>query len=154
MQFNRALIAAALFLAGGAARAWAPDPGIQRTLLSGRPYSDVTPSTEGAGLIQAAIDIAAPPKTVWGVMNDCPALKKIIGGLVGCRIVSGDPAHGWDIREQVTKGNFFIPRIRNVVRNEYQPYTSIRFRKAGGDLMIEEGEWRLESLDSGAQPPG
>jgi len=54
------------------------------------------------------------------------------------------------VREQITRGNLFIPSIRNVVRADYQPYSLIRFRRVGGDLKAEEGEWRLEPLDGGA----
>jgi hypothetical protein len=129
-----------------AAAAWAPDVGQQSVLESGRPFSEVIP----AGQIQAAIDIAAPPKIVWTVMNDCSGLNRIVQSMLSCRILRGDARQGWDIREQITKGNLFVPTIRNVVRNDYQPYTLIRFRKAGGDLKAEEGEWRLEPLNGGA----
>jgi hypothetical protein len=133
-----------------AASAWAPDVGEQSVLKSGRPFSEVIPSTDGAGQIQAAIDIAASPKIVWTVMNDCNGLNRIVQSMMSCRILDGDARQGWDIREQITKGNFFVPTIRNVVRNDYHPYTLIRFRKAGGDLKAEEGEWRLEPLNGGA----
>lgn len=133
-----------------AANAWTPDVGEQAILVSGKPFSEVIPSTDGAGQIQAAIDIAASPKTVWTVMNDCGDMNRIVLSMTSCRILSGDLRRGWDIREQITKGNFFVPTIRNVIRNDYQPYTLIRFRKAGGDLKAEEGEWRLEPLKGGA----
>ncbi len=132
-----------------AATAWAPDIGQQAVLVSGRPFSEVIPSTDGAGQIQAAIDIAAPPKIVWTVMNDCSGMNRIVLSMTSCKVLSGDSRNGWDIREQITKGNFFVPTIRNVVRNDYQPYSLIRFRKAGGDLKSEEGEWRLEPLNGG-----
>ena len=142
--------ASALTCVATAADAWAPDPGEQAVLVSGRPFSEVIASVDGAGQIQAAIDIAAPPKVVWTVMNDCNGMHRIVLSMTSCRILSADPRHGWDVREQITKGNLFVPTIRNVVRNDYQPYTLIRFRKAGGDLKSEEGEWRLEPLDGGA----
>ena len=144
------LLGALPILAASFAYAWVPDPGAQATLASGKPFSEVLASTEGAGQIQAAIDIAAPPKTVWTVMNDCKGISRIVASMTICRVLSADPRHGWDIREQVTKGNLFIPTIHNVIRNDYQPYTLIRFRKAGGDLKVEEGEWRLQPLDGGA----
>ncbi len=136
------------FLATAAA-AWAPDVDQQAILLSGRPFSEVIPSTDGAGQIQAAIDIDAPPKVVWTVMNDCSGMNRIVLSMTSCRILSGDARRGWDVREQITRGNLFVPTIRNVVHNDYQPYTLIRFRKAGGDLKAEEGEWRLEPLKGG-----
>ncbi len=132
------------------AKAWAPDVSAQAILASGKAFSEVVPSVGGAGQIQAAIDIAAPPKTVWTVMNDCAGISRIVVSMTSCKILSADLRHGWDIREQITRGNLFVPTIRNVVRNDYQPYTLIRFRKAGGDLKSEDGEWRLEPLNGGA----
>jgi hypothetical protein len=71
--------------------------------------------------------------------------------VIDCRILQGDAGRGgWDVRETVTKGGLFIPTIHNVYRSDYQPYSLIRFRKAGGDLRVEEGEWRLEALNGGA----
>jgi len=136
-------------LAAGVAWAWAPTPEVARTLVQGQPWSDVSPADDGAGLIHAAIDIAAPPKTVWAVMTDCKLANRLVVTLTSCKIIQGDLQHGWDVREQVTRGNFFVPTIHNVVHNDYQPYTLIKFRKAGGDLRIEEGEWRLEPLPGG-----
>ena len=54
------------------------------------------------------------------------------------------------MRETVTKGNLIVPTIHNVVREELQPYTVIKFQKAGGDLREEQGEWRLVALQGGA----
>lgn len=131
--------------------AWAPSPSQQRWLALGHPLAEVTPGGEGAGLIHAAIDIPAPPRTVWVVMNDCRYIRRLIASAVDCRTLQGDAEKGgWDIKETVTKGNFFIPAIHNIYRSDYQPYSLIRFRKAGGDLRVEEGEWRLQALDNGA----
>ncbi len=133
------------------AAAWAPGPGAARDLGSGQAYSEVAPAADGAGLIHAAIDIPAPPRVVWMVMNDCRYIRRLITSAVDCRVLQGDAEHGgWDIKETVTKGNFFIPTIHNIYRSDYQPYSLIRFRKAGGDLRVEEGEWRLEPLNNGA----
>jgi hypothetical protein len=137
--------------ASSGACAWAPDLAAQRVLAKGQPFSEVAAGEDGAGLIHAVIDIAAPPRTVWAVMNDCRMIKKLITSAQTCRVLQGDAVHnGWDIKETVTKGNLFIPSIHNVYRSDYQPYTLIRFRKAGGDLKVEQGEWRLEALNNGA----
>jgi hypothetical protein len=146
-------IAAALggLLAAPLARAWAPAGQDMRVLGAGQPVSEVMAADGGAGLIHAAIDIPAPARTVWMVMNDCRFIKRLITSALSCRIVQGDAEHtGWDIKETVTKGNFLIPSIHNVYRSDYQPYSLIRFRKAGGDLKVEEGVWRLVSINNGA----
>lgn|GEM_PF-467776 len=149
VKFKSIAVVSALVSLASVARAWAPSANEQQILVSGQAFSEVLPSPDGAGQIQAAIDIAAPPKTVWTIMNDCHGMNRIVASMTSCKILSGDVRRGWDVREQITKGNFFVPTIHNVIRNDYQPYTLIRFHKAGGDLRIEEGEWRLEALDGG-----
>lgn len=138
------LMLAALAVAG------ALDAGAQHTLTQGRPWSDVSSSTEGASVIRGAVDINAPQKLVWQVMNDCRAAQRMITTMTSCKTLDGDMRQGWDVREQITRGNMFVPTIRNVVRNDYQPYSLIRFHRVGGDLRIEEGEWRLQPLNGGA----
>jgi hypothetical protein len=141
----------AAFASSVAATAWTPPPAAQRVLVGGMPYSEVAPGPDGAAQIHAAIDIAAPPKVVWSVMNDCRYFKRLIANAVDCRIVQGDAERaGWDVRETVTAPGLFVPTIHNVYRSEYQPYSRIRFRKAGGNLKVEDGEWRLEALNNGA----
>jgi hypothetical protein len=133
------------------AAAWAPAAAAVRTLTGGQPYSEVSAAADGAGLIHAAIDINAPPKVVWMVMNDCRYISKLITSALSCRVLQGDAErNGWDIKETITKGGFFIPSIHNVYRSDYQPYTLIKFRKAGGNLKVEDGLWRLEPLNNGA----
>ncbi len=144
-----AVLAAAVFLAGPVL-AWAPNARVQRALLSGQSWAEVLPAADGAGLIHAAIDIAVPPRVVWAVMTDCKMAARLIATLTSCKVVEGDRDRGWDVREQITRGNLFVPAIRNLVRNDYQPFSLIRFHRVGGDLKVEEGEWRLEPLDGGA----
>ena len=141
-----------LLLAAGSAAAnltWAPGGQIQRTLAEGRPYAEVSPADGGAGLIHAAVDIAAPARVVWEVMRDCRLASRLVSTVTSCKVLQSDDAHGWDVRETITRGNIFIPSIHNVVRADYQPYSSIRFHKVGGNLKQEEGEWRLEPLAGG-----
>lgn len=100
-----------------------------------------------AARITAAIDIDAPPQRVWAVMTDCAQARRIIANLTVCRTV--ERGAGWDVREQVTKGNLFVPTLRNLVRSDYQPYRLIRFRSVGGDIQVMEGFWRLEPIRGG-----
>jgi hypothetical protein len=143
-----ALLAAAA--AVGPACAWAPDPQIERTLAGGQAWAEVLPDAGGAGLIHAAIDIAAPPRVVWSVMTDCRLASRLVISVTSCKVLQSDPKSRWDIREQVTRGGIFFPALHNVFRSDYQPYSLIRFHRLSGDLKIEEGEWRLEPIDGGA----
>lgn len=148
---KRVQASAAVLIAWLAAGAWAPDPTALKGAAGGQAWSEVQAGPDGAALIHAVIDIPVAPRTVWAVMNDCRYIPKMIGSVVSCRIVQGDAEHGgWDVRETVTRGNFFIPTIQNLYRSDYQPYSLIRFHKVGGNLKVEQGEWRLESLNGGA----
>jgi uncharacterized protein YndB with AHSA1/START domain len=150
-RIGAGLTSLTVFLAGAtSASAWAPNAQVERQLVRGVSWAEVLPSADGAGLIHAAIDIAAPPRTVWAVMTDCRLAARLMVSITSCRIMQGDQRTGWDVREQVTKGNLFVPPIRNVIRADYQPYSLIRFHREGGDLRIEEGEWRLAPIDGGA----
>jgi hypothetical protein len=129
---------------------WEPPRDVQRQLVVGKAWADVLPDTNGAWLVRAAIDIPAPPRTVWGVMTDCRLAARLVITVTSCKILSGNQDNGWDIREQVTRGSMFLPEIHNVLRADYQPYAAIRFHRAGGDLKAEDGQWRIEPLAGGA----
>jgi hypothetical protein len=137
-------------LSATAAPAWAPTASGEQDLKEGRPVSQVDPAPDGAVMIHAAIEIPAPPKVVWSVMSDCAKANRLVVTVTSCRILESDPAHNTEVRETVTKGNFIVPTIHNVVREQLQPYTVIKFEKAGGDLKEEQGEWRLVALQGGA----
>ena len=140
-----------LLLAATPSLGWAPTAAARKTLQGGHAWAEVLPDTDGAALIRAAVDITAPPSTVWTVMTDCKLASRFITDLASCTVLKGDQRQGWDVRDQFSKGNMFLPEIHNVVRSEYQPYSAIRFKRAGGDLQIEDGEWLLEPLDGGAR---
>jgi uncharacterized protein YndB with AHSA1/START domain len=129
------------------AAAWEPDGAARASMRSNGAWADVQPAPNGAGLIHGAVDIAAPPQLVWRIMTDCRETPKLITSADPCRVMSSGP--GWDVREQTTRGGLFVPTIHNIYRSDYQPFTLIRFHKVGGDLKVEEGEWRLEPLNGG-----
>lgn len=143
-------IAAAAVLLPAIAAAWTPGPATLAVLAQGQAWSEVLPDTDGAAMIHAAVDIPASPSVVWAVMTDCRMAARLVRNVTLCRVLQTGPGGRWDTREQVTKGNLFIPTIRNVYRSDYEPHARIRFHRVDGDLRIEEGEWRLESLNGGA----
>jgi hypothetical protein len=152
--FSMAVALASLSVFSSAATAaigaWTPDAKLQRELSRGVAWAEVLPSADDAGLIHAAIDIDAPPRVVWAVMTDCRLAARLVTSVTSCRIVQGDQRAGWDVREQVTKASLFVPELHNVFRSDYQPYSLIRFHRLGGDMRVEEGEWRLEPIKGGA----
>ena len=142
------IIAACVFVAVRAS-AWDLDSPAVSALRAGQAYAEVSGEPDGSGLIHGVVDIPAPPKLVWRVMTDCRETPKLITSADPCKVLSRDPAGAWDVREQVTRGGLFVPTIRNVYRSDYQPFSLIRFHRVGGDLKIEDGEWRFQPLDGG-----
>jgi carbon monoxide dehydrogenase subunit G len=137
-----------LALIAGMASAAPVPPSAEKTLAAGKPWVVVSPSGEAAA-IHGAIDIDASPRQVWAVLVDCAQARKVISNLTVCRVVEKGP--NWDVREQVSQGNMFLPTIRNVVRADYTPYSRITFRRTGGDMKILQGEWRLEPRGAGTR---
>ena len=139
----------ALTLPATRADAWEPDGSAQAAMRANGAWAEVEAQPGGVGLIHGAVDIAAPPRLVWRIMTDCRETPKLIASAEPCRVLSADPAGTWDVREQVTHGDWIVPTIHNVYRSDYQPYAVIRFHKVGGDLKVEDGEWRFEPLNGG-----
>lgn len=137
----RLLVMIAALLASAPAAAQPFSAGVKAELDGGKPYVDVR-SDGASGVIRAAIDIAAPRNTVWQVMIDCRLAPKLSPSMKSCRVLERDPQGRWDVRENVSRRTF-IPAIRNVYRQDYDPPDRITFRRTDGDLKTFEGEWRL-----------
>ena len=138
------LIAALLVCGVGPAGAADLPDRAQAQLQRGRPFVEVSPGPDGAsGVILAAIDVAAPQAVVWSVMTDCDLAPKMVVNLKSCRVVERDPRGRWDVREEVSKMNF-MPSVRTVYREDFDPPRAMAFRRTGGDLNIFEGDWKLE----------
>jgi uncharacterized protein YndB with AHSA1/START domain len=137
--------------------AWAPmalafelSPKAQAALAKREAFAEVAPDPDGiSGRVKAVVDIDAPPERVWRIMTDCASAKVMIATLASCRILQGEQARGWDVREHVTRRNLIFPGMRIVFRSDYEPFERIRFRLVEGDLKVEQGEWRLQALDGG-----
>lgn len=150
MRFGISIVLAIWAAFAGGAHAFDLTPKAQAALKRGEAYAEVTPDPDGvAGHVRAVIDIDAPIQKVWRTMTDCAAAKAMINTLTGCRVVEGDQARGWDIREHITRRNLVFPGMRIVFRSDYEPYSLIKFRLVEGDLKVQQGEWRLQGLDGG-----
>lgn len=103
------------------------------------------------GIVDAAIDVAAPRARVWPVLLDCARAPNFMPALKSCSVLSKDPSNAWDVREHRVSWTDFLPDTRNVFRSEYIKETSIRFTRVEGDLSILDGEWQLEPLDGGTR---
>lgn len=140
-----------LGLAARGAGAWELDAEALARLERGRPYVLVRPEPDGqTGLVRGAVDVEAPADVVWAVISDCSLAPRMVASLKSCRVVERDPAGRWDVREQVSRRTLLTPPVRSLVRFEYDPPHAIRFRRAGGDLRVLEGDWRLVPQAGGA----
>ena len=140
---------AALAAASGAAAFDLPAKA-QAALARGEAYADVSPDPDGiSGRVRGVIDIDASPDLVWKIMTDCATAGRLMTNLASCRVLSGDQKRGWDVREHITRRNLIFPGMRIVFRSDYEPVSRIRFHLVEGDLKVEQGEWRLQSLDGG-----
>jgi ribosome-associated toxin RatA of RatAB toxin-antitoxin module len=136
--------------ATGAQAAIAIDTAADARLAAGEVLVEaVTDETEGAARVSAVIDIGAAPDQVWAVMTDCARAPKFVPDLVSCRILESDPKGAWDVREHIIDWAWFLPKVRNVFRSDYEPPRVLRFRRVDGDMARSEGEWRLEALNGG-----
>lgn len=117
----------------------------------GSAWASVTADDDtGLAHVQGGVDIDAPPDLVWRVMTDCKNAFQLITNLKSCKIVDGDMAKGWDVREHVTGNTFIFPGLRIVFRSDYTPYSKIAFHLVDGDLKTEEGVWTLTPIKAGA----
>lgn len=140
----RLLMTIAVLLAASPAVAQPFSASVLAELDGGKPYVDVR-SDGSSGIIRAAIDIAAPRDTVWRTMTDCGLAPKLSPSLKSCRVLERDPKGRWDVRENISRRTF-VPAVRNVYRQDYEPPTRITFRRTDGDLQAFEGEWRLTQV--------
>jgi len=149
-RWTGALIGLAAAALAGGVQAFEPSPKAQAMLARGEAHADVSADPDGiSGRVRGVVDIDAPPKHVWKVMTDCATARKMMANVIGCRILSGDQARGWDVREHVTRRNLIFPGMRIVFRSDYEPYRRIRFNLVEGDLKLQQGEWRLQPLRGG-----
>lgn len=138
-------------LAATAVRAAEPSAAEVAALQKGRPFVEVRADSDGGGgVIRGAIDVAAPPETVFRVVTDCDLAPKMVMTLKSCRVLERDPAGRWDVREQISKMTL-LPSIRNVFRSEYEPPGHVRFWRVDGDLKVYEGDWRIEPVAEGSR---
>jgi len=147
----RALLLLAALAGPGPARAFDLPPRAEAVLDRGRPWIEVRPDADGhSGQVRAAIDIAAPKETIWGLMLNCDAALRMVANLKSCRILERDPQGRFDVREQISRAAF-LPSVRSVYRSDYERPDRIRFHRTGGDMNVLEGEWRLIPRSDGVR---
>ena len=120
---------------------------------SSEPIVEVRPisTPDGAATrVSAVIDIGASPAAVWAVLADCARAPEVIPHLESCRIVERDSSGRWDIREHIINPPL-LPRIRTLVRNDFNPPRRFAFKLIGGDMRVSDGAWTLQPLNGGTR---
>ena len=106
------------------------------------------PGRDDAALdVFGAIDIEATVETIWNMMLDCERARIIVQNMKSCKILETAPDGSWDVREQITKTGFLLPKNTSVFRSDYDLYKSIKISLAGGDMKVQDGLWILTPLD-------
>lgn len=144
------LALAACLLGAGPTVAVAIDAAGEKKLAAGGVLVAINEDETGsAALIDAVIDVPVTRHILWTTMLDCERMKRVVGGLEGCRVIKRDPKGSWDVREHTISWGWLLPNIRSVFRSEFTGEERITFRRVEGDLDPLEGEWRLEPLKDG-----
>jgi hypothetical protein len=98
--------------------------------------------------VRASIRIAAKPESVWTVVSNCQLAPKIIPHLESCRVSERDARGRWDIREHVINPPL-LPKMRTVVRNDFDAPRKLSFRLLSGDMKVSDGAWTLQPEGGG-----
>lgn len=109
----------------------------------------VTGKGIAGGHIEAAVDIAVAPSSLWALMVDCAGAPAYVPKMKHCKVLESAADASSDLREQQLK---FLPGFADLrlrFRSHYTPPTQIRFVKEGGDLAILQGSWRIEPIGAG-----
>lgn len=104
---------------------------------------------EADGLINAAIELPAPPDKVFAVMTDCKRALKFVEHLTVCKVLERGADGSYDIREHHTRWLSILPEMVSVFRSEYIPNREIRFSRVRGDIKFLQGSWRLVPAGGG-----
>ncbi|MGL4397487.1 MAG: SRPBCC family protein, partial [Hyphomicrobium sp.] len=73
------------------------------------------------GVIDAVIDIKAPPARVWSVMLDCEKAVRFLPALTSCRVLETARDGASDVREHKSKWLAILPEMTSVFRSDYLP---------------------------------
>ena len=97
----------------------------------------------------AAVDIKASAEDIWAVMTDCEKSVQVVANMKSCTVLSGSVSQGSDIREQIFRTPFPFPKFRSVFKSDFILHQQISFQKAGGDMKVQNGLWRIIPIDGG-----
>jgi len=92
------------------------------------------------------IIIDAHPEQIWSVLTDCQRAPEYVPGLKSCEILERSVDGNWEIRRHINNSKL-LPKMVSEFRNDFAYPHSISFVRTGGDLSINQGEWRLSPIE-------
>ena len=95
----------------------------------------------------ASIDIDAPLKEVWAVVQDVLIAPEWQGGLDGMSAIEHDEQGRPTLVE--TESDIKVRRVKARVRFSYEDPTRLSWKQEKGDMKSVDGSWELEDLGSG-----
>jgi carbon monoxide dehydrogenase subunit G len=95
----------------------------------------------------ASVEIDAPLKQVWAVVEDVLTAPEWQGGLDGMTALERDTAGRPTLVE--TENDLKVRRVKARVRFRYEEPTRLSWTQEQGDMKSVEGAWELEDLGNG-----
>jgi hypothetical protein len=101
--------------------------------------------TAQSGRASAVVRIRASREVVWSLLSSCANAKKLVPGLVECRVMESAPDHSWQLIRHVISYSWYVPRVDFVFRADYRYPERISMTRVSGDLRVFESSWDLET---------
>jgi ribosome-associated toxin RatA of RatAB toxin-antitoxin module len=99
--------------------------------------------------VRAAIQVSAPPETVFRTLTDCSLALRFVPHLKRCAVVDTAPDGSWQEVEHRIDYGWLAPRADYVFRVSYEKFSRIRFHHLRGDFRVNEGVWEFIPADEG-----
>lgn len=116
----------------------------------GEPWVETSDAGGGDLRIRAHILIDAPATAVWSILVACEKAPKVIPHLEACVMHERDLAGRWDVREHIINPPL-LPRLRTIVRNDFNSPKRLDFKLLRGDMRRSDGAWILEPAGKGTK---
>jgi hypothetical protein len=109
---------------------------------------DIAPDRMAAD-VRAAVQVSAPPETVFRTLTDCSLALRFVPHLKRCAVVDTAPDGSWQEVEHQSDYGWLVPRATYVFRADYEKFSRIRFSHLRGDFRVNEGVWEFLPVDEG-----
>jgi uncharacterized protein YndB with AHSA1/START domain len=109
---------------------------------------DIAPDRMAAD-VRAAVQVSAPPETVFRTLTDCARALRFVPHLKRCAVVDTAPDGTWQDVEHHSDYGWFAPRAHYVFRANYEKFSRIRFNHLRGDFRVNQGLWEFIPVDEG-----